>query len=184
MPQQSTIKKLPTPIIERLNFLIAENQLTLDDLTAWLDDQGHDVSRSAVGRHSKKYRGVAQKLQQSRDITSALVRELGEAAGQGEQGRLLVEMARSLVFDLLVKIQNEEMAGLSPKDVAMLGKGLAELGRALRLDQDFETKVREQAEKEARVKAAASTEQTLTKAGIKESTRKMIEKEILGLDRP
>lgn len=156
MPRKSSIKTLPEAVLARLNFMLAEGVTTLDDVVAWLDDQGHPRSRSAVGRYKANLDKVAARLRESREITEALTKELGSAAAQGKQGRLLVEMARGVVFDLLMKIQDADGEGISSMDVALLGKGLAELGRALRFDQDFETKIREQVANEEREKAAST----------------------------
>ena len=69
------------------------------------------------------------------------------------------------------------------RDAAFLGKGLAEMGRALRFDQDFETKIREQIAAEERQKAANVAGKAAKKAGISEASRKEIEETILGLKR-
>lgn len=185
MPVKSTIRTLPKQVLERLNFLIGENALTVDALTEWLDAQGHPRSRSAVHRHAQKINQVAARLRESREVTDAVVAELGDAATQGKQGRLLVEMTRSLVFDLLVKLQPGEdddgRPDLDAKDVAMLGKGLAELGRALRFDQDFEEKIRSRAEAEARASAAEVAAGAAKEGGLSDDTVQLIRSRILGL---
>lgn len=150
MPRKSTVTALLPPAeLRDLNEMIGSGRYTLDGLVEWLAERGYTISRSALHRHGIDVRKVAEKLQQSREVTQALVSELGESAAQGQHGRLLVEMARSIVFDMLMKIQAAEDGAvpLTPMDVAMIGKGLAELSRSLRFDQDFETKI--QASKEA-----------------------------------
>ncbi len=188
MPQKSTIKTLPAEVLATLNNHIAEGRLTIDDLVDWLDDAGHPKSRSAVGRHAQSYKQVARHLRESRQITDALAKELGESASQGKQGRLLVEMTRSMVFDLLVKLQGadkEEGAdnkdGLSTMDVQRLGKGLADLGKALRLDQDFENNIRERIAQEEREKAAKVAGKAIENAGLSSETIDMVQTQILGM---
>jgi len=171
MVPKSTIETLPEDVLGRLNSMIGKGRFTVDQLAGWLDEQGHTRSRSAVGRHSKGYRFIAAELRQSREITEALVAELGEAATQGKQGRLLVEMVRSLVFKLLVKLQkieasDENVSAIDSKDVQQLGKGLAELGRALRFDQDFEEKIRKQVQEEERAAAAGRAETAIAAASV------------------
>ncbi len=91
-------------------------------------------------------------------------------------------MTRTLVFDLLMKLQDEETE-LETKDVMMLGKGLSELGKALRHDQDYETKLREVIAEEERKKAADIVEQAASKAGkgLSRSAVDAIKAEILGV---
>lgn len=144
--------------------LLGEGRMTIDALTAWLDERGYEISRSAVGRAAQRQAAVAARLRESRAITEGLVQELGEAATQGQQGRLLVELSRSLVFDFLVKAQAEDVE-LDPKSAMMLAKGLAEFSRAARYDQDFEEKVETRARKLAAEMAAEKAGEMVEKAG-------------------
>ncbi|AUG53928.1 hypothetical protein CSC3H3_15285 [Thalassospira marina] len=169
--------------------LMATGRCSIDGLVDWLGKRGYEISRSSVGRYSQNFERVAARLRESRKITEAVTTELGEAAVQGQQGRLLVEMTRTLVFDLLIKLQEAQDsedgdgAEISAKDVMMLGKGLADLGKALRQDQDFETKVREQIAAEERKKAADIVEQAASKAGkgLSRAAVDSIKAEILGV---
>lgn len=158
--------------------LLSTGRLSIDGLTTWLEGKGYEISRSAVGRYSQNFERIAARLRQSREVTTALVAELGDSASQGKQGRLLVEMARALVFDMISKIDSGE--DLETKDVMMLGKGLAEMGKALRLDQDFEDKVREQVTQEERKKAAAAVTTAAKEAGLSEDTAAAIRAKIFG----
>lgn len=168
MPRKSSIQTLPQETLDQLNKQIAEGTRTLDELTEWLDEEGHPRSRSSLHRYSQQQEKVLAKLRQSRQITEAFAKELGESSTQGKQGRLLVEMARSLVFDLMTKLQEaEDGTAIDTKDVAFLGKGLAELGRALRFDQDFETKIREQVAKEYAERAVAAAQKLAKEKGVK-----------------
>lgn len=161
--------------------LLATGRLTIDGLTLWLEGRGYEISRSAVGRYAKSFDQVAGRLRESRQITEALVAELGDAAAQGKQGRLLVEMARSVVFDLLMKLQAED-AAVDTKDVQQLGKGLAELGKALRYDQDFELKIREAATRETKEAAADAVARVAKSAGLTKDTLEQLRAGIFGVD--
>lgn len=165
--------------------LLATGRLTIDALTLWLEGKGYEISRSAVGRYAQGFEKVAAKLRQSRQITDGLVAELGEAAAQGKQGRLLVEMARGLVFDLMMKLQESDEAAIDTKDVQQLGKGLAELAKALRYDQDFETKIREQIRKEeaeaAKHEAAEAVAKVAKQAGLSAEVLTQIRAGIFGV---
>lgn len=170
MGNKSTIETvLSAEDREELNRKIGAGSWTIDELLEWLNALDYEISRSSLGRHTSKINDIGKKLRESREITEALVSELGDSATQGKQGRLLVEMTRNIVFDLLVKIQDEKL-DIDSKDVAMLGKGLAELGRALRLDQDFEERIRTQIEKEVRESAASSVEKIGREKGISQDT--------------
>lgn len=187
-PKSKIETELSEDDLKDFRHLMATGRCSIDSLVGWLDKRGYEISRSSVGRYSQSFERVAARLRESRKITEAVTSELGEAAVQGKQGRLLVEMTRSLVFDLLMKLQPKEgedgdEVGISAKDVMMLGKGLADLGKALRQDQDFETKVREQIAAEEREKAAEIVEQAASKAGkgLSRAAVDSIKAEILGV---
>jgi hypothetical protein len=150
MGRKSSIDELDPRIRRELKRLILEDQLTIDAIVDHLSELGvDDISRSAVGRYKKREEKLARRLRQSREVTDALATNMSEAETQGKQGRLLVEISRTLVYDMIAGL--EEGENLDPKDIAMLGKGLAEMARAARFDQDFEQRVADvvKAEREA-----------------------------------
>jgi hypothetical protein len=183
MGNKSAIEtELSTEDRKELNRKIGSGTMTIDALTDWLAALGYEISRSSMGRHKKKVDIVGERLRQSRQLTDALVAEIGDSAAQGKQGRLLVEMTRNIVFDLLMKIQDEdEKYEIDSKDVAMLGKGLAELGKALRLDQDFEEKIRDRIEKEVSKRAADTVGETMKEAGLDDEQIQFWREEFLGI---
>lgn len=137
--------------------LLATGRLTIDGLTLWLEGRGYAISRSAVGRYAKDFDEVAARLRESREMAEAIVRELGPEATDGRQGRLLVEMLRTLVNEHLMKKLRGEDGGLDPQQFMFLAKALKDAAGAARLDQDFEVKVRTAALKEAADKLGAAT---------------------------
>jgi|GEM_PF-6405595 len=156
--------------------LLGSGRLTIDELTDWLDGHGYDISRSAVGRAAQRQAALAARLRETRAITDGLAAELGEAATQGRQGRLLVETSRSLVLDFLTRAETGE-GGLDPKDVMMLGKGLAELAKAARYDQDFEERV----EKRAQAMAAEMVDKAGPPAGLSADVIAKLKADFLGM---
>lgn len=158
--------------------LLATGRLTLDAMVMWLEGKGYGISRSSVHRYKSRYDRTAARLRQSREMTQALATELGDAEAQGQQGRVLVEMARTFVFDMMNALPDDQ--NLDPQGIALLGKGLAELARAARLDQDFEAKVAEARAKATR--SAATTAKTAAKAaGLTDDLARQIEAKILGV---
>ena len=167
-----------------LNKKIGNGGMTLDALVQWLDALGYEISRSSVGRYAVNINDAAQMMRESRQVTEALVAELGDASALGQQGRLLVEMLRTLVFELLLKIQNGEVESINSKDVMQLGKGLAEIAKALRSDQDYEEKIRTRLEKEIREQAANAVDEVArdNEKGLSRDTVDEIKRRILGIE--
>lgn len=157
MGRKSTLRRLPPEIQAEINRILSEGRLTLDELLEHLRGIGVEgVSRSALGRQKQKIDKVAAKLRQSREITSALVKELGEDTTAGEQGRLLVETLRGMVYDhLQERIDQGEPA--DPKNLMALARTLKDMAQATRMSQDYELKLREEARKEAEKKMEEAT---------------------------
>ncbi|MEX2450922.1 MAG: DUF3486 family protein [Rhodospirillales bacterium] len=185
MPPKSTVKKLPEEILDRVNKMLTDEELELDEIVDYLDTVGHPKSRSAVGRYKQKLDVAGRCLREQRMIVDALGKELGDAAMQGKQGRLLVELARTLAFDMIVKIRKAG-GDVTPKDVAALGKGLAELSRAQRFDQDFETNIREMVGKEhaEKLKNALGEAQAAGEPGLSAERVEQLRRDFLGVPLP
>ena len=183
MPVVSSIKTLPEPVLAEVNAALAAGRLTLDDITVMLAEAGHPRSRSALGRYKKQLDRVGAQLRQSREITEALVAELGPAAGDGKQGRLLVEILRKIVMDQLVDRLDDEGGGLEPRDVMFLGRALKELSQSTRLDQDFDVKIRDQVAKEEQRKAVKIIDEAAKtpEVGLSRDTADGIKARILGV---
>lgn len=152
MGRKSSLRRLPPEILQEVNRLLSEGRATLAEILEHLRGMGVEtVSLSALGRQKQRIDKVAAKLRQSREMTEALVREIGPSVVEGQQGRLLVQTLRDLVFDHLVT-RVEEGDVDDPKALMALARTLKDMAQANRLDQDFEAKVRERVEKEVKAK--------------------------------
>lgn len=167
MARNSSIKQLPDKLLAQVNFLLTEKGWTIDQVVDYLSEAGHPVSRSAVGRYKQNVDKLGERLRQSREITEALVREIGPHARDGKQGRLLVEILRNLVFDQLAKQMDGEGEDMVTQDFFFLGKALKEMAQAARLDQDFDSKIREKIREEEREKAQKEVAGKVASAGRK-----------------
>lgn len=187
MPPRHQIKRLPSNVRTSIDRWLTDENRSVDDFTQFLAEllAPHEisVSRSSAHRYMVSHEVSAARLRQSREMTAALAKELPDAAMQGQQGRMLVEMTRTFVHDLLVQAHSEGST-LDPKAIANIGKGLADLARAARLDQDFETKVeelRKQIELEMKLKAVDSMEKVATEAGLSADRVAQIRRDFLGI---
>jgi hypothetical protein len=183
MPRRSRVETdLPKDVRIWLERALADGNFSgYEQLSAALAEKGFSISKSALHRHGQKMEATQRLLRDARMVTESLAAELGDAAIQGKQGRVLVETTRALVTQMLEKLAGGD-GTMTPKDAMMLGKALAELGRALRFDQDFETKVREQVAQEEREKAASTAATAATDVGATEDQVAFIRAKILGID--
>lgn len=187
MGQKSSIEtELEEEDRKALDQLIMSGKWTLNGMLEWLGEKGYGtIRRSSLHRHVQKTERVGAKLRESRVMTEALVKELGPDVTEGKQGRLLVEVLRTMVFDHLSKQMEggEGAVGFDAQDFFFLAKAMKEMAGANKIDLDRELKIREEAEKKTKAEAAARVEQVLkadTSKGITKETQEAIIKGILG----
>lgn len=157
MARPSTIETLPPELRTAFDrFLATRKDLTIDDVTAWLNEQlagsgvQLSVSRSAVGRYRKSFEEVAAHIRESREIASAFARELG-AVPEGDMGGVLIEMLRSLVYKVGARKLGDD--AVDPVEIARLAKAVKDLAAGTKLGVEAEAKIREQARRELEAEA-------------------------------
>ena len=180
MPRKSSVRKLPKEFRSEVDRLLRDGRHTLDEILAHLRTLGNgDISRSALGRYKKDFDTVAKRLRESREVVEQLTVELGPQVTEGRHGRLLVESLRALTFDVLLpKLHGEET---DTKELFFLAQSIKAMSQAARQDQDFETKIREQAAAEAKRSAASAAEDVGREQGLSAQTVEAIKASILGV---
>ncbi len=176
MAARSTITSLPEEVAAQFDDQVRAGRLSIDQLTAWLQEAGHPRSRSAVGRYVKKINEQLAELRRTREVTKIMVNSLGEAGVEGEQGRVLGELVGNLTFTALrsMQVSGEDP---DPKAVVQLARAVRDLGAANQLHLEHQVRA-----KTLRDAAKVATE-AAGRAGLSKATRTRIEQEILGLSR-
>ena len=157
MAQRSSIERLPDDIRDKLHELLRDPRVTQLEATkrinAILEEEGvpDRVSKSAVNRYAGKMEEVGAKLRQSREIAKMWIGKLG-AAPQGEVGKLLNEMIRTLAFEMTLNL-SEGTIEAEPKMLKDLAIAIERLERAattnVKREQEIRAKEREAAKKDA-----------------------------------
>jgi hypothetical protein len=123
---------------------------------------------------------VGEKLRQSREVSQMWIAKLGTQPA-GQVGVLINEMIRTLIFELMVKLQDKEIeiedAPELAKMIKNLANGVERLERAASENEKREAEIRKQAAAEAAETAAKSA----TKAGLSTDAVAQIKREILGI---
>lgn len=167
MARRSSIKRLPAEIRELIGGLLGQGR-TLDEIVAKLGELDIEVSRSALGRHKKEIDKIGERMRRVREISNAFVEKLG-AAPEGKQGRLILELMQTVVFDVLLAQgdpadgEDGKTATVDAQDVFYLARAIKDLTQAEKLSADRELKIREAVAK----KAAEAAESAVKDAGRK-----------------
>lgn len=191
MPRQSSIKRLPREIQARIGLLF-EQGFTLDEMLAALEENNVRLSRSALHRHKQSIEKVAEKVHRSRAVAEALVQRFGTEP-ESKTTRLNVELTHSVILDLLTQADDQaddqkegqkanKDSVASPMGAMLLAKALEHLAKAKRQDAELITKIREEAAKEARDKAAQAAENAGKQLGMTKEQAAFIRAEILGVE--
>jgi len=178
--RKSSIEKLPLSIRKEIGRLRSEEGLSIDDILERLKGATPDVtiSRSAMGRYTKRIDAMQELLKESREAATALVSGLGER-GEGDVQRLNTELAQSLLTRLMMGEDGKALS-LDPQEAMFLGSAIKSLTAASRDNAAFTEKV----EKRVRERAAEIAKTTAREGGISAQLADTIAARILGVTPP
>ena len=147
--------------------------MTLDELHEFVLGKcaavGADApSRTALWRYSAHFSAAAQVMRENRDMARALAQELGAESVEGEQGRLLVEMLRGLVYRTMQERMTEPDAKFDPAEVDKIARSLKNLSQAMSLEADFAKRIKDEARREAQAQIRNRIKELGTAAELKE----------------
>ena len=177
MAKRSSVEQLPQVIRHELERKLADNGFS--DYTAlaeWLNEQGYEISRSAVHRYGAKI----QKRFASIKASTEAARLIAEGASDEADTRseALVAMVQTELFDALVEIG--DMDDLTPVEkfnmIAKASKNVASLTSASTRLKKFQTELKDKMDK-----AFAEIEQQNKQGTLDVATLKRIRTEVYGL---
>lgn len=185
MPRVSSIKRLP-PEVRDIIGKLREQGRTLDEILEALRPLDVTISRSALGRHTKRMDAIAAKLEESQVIADALVRRMGETP-ESKTTRLNMQMMQTAMYRILGQALGGDEDGqgagnFTTKETMELARALDHLTRAAKNDADLIARVREEARKEACEKAAEAAAVAGRQQGLDENQVAFIRAEILGVE--
>lgn len=174
MPRPSSVEQLPPQILAEVQELI-RNRVSIDAIVNHLRTLGEDVSRSSVGRYSKKYSDQLSRFQEAQNVAGVWVQKLSDNS-TGDVGQLIAEMLKTLAFEHLASI-GDGKDGTDPERLMLLGRMAKDIASADKMRTDLALKIRQQLAKEA-----AETAEEVGKAeGLSAATVDKIKAAVLGI---
>ena len=125
MAGRSSVDALPPEVRAAVHAAIRDGA-TIDEIVAQVHTAGSTVSRSAVGRFTKRARELVKRQRQADKFAEIWVRELGERP-EGKIGRLAGEMLRTVALGAAVELGERaetEAEGVDPKEIGALALAL------------------------------------------------------------
>lgn len=147
MGRQSTIKQLPDGIREEVDRMVRDDGWTIDEITDRIQELGGDASRSAVGRYVKSAREQMEKYRQAQEVSKVWVKKLEEEPN-GDVGRLLIEMLRTVSFTTISNMGDDD-DGATPNDLMMLARAIKDMTSADKTALDRELRARREVARQA-----------------------------------
>ena len=187
MGRPSTIKRLPPQVRERLNEWIRDESVTQSEAAALVNEllaqlyPGHPpVSRKAVNRYDLSMREAGEKIRQAREISELWIAKLGSGPG-GKTGHLITEMIRAMVYEVMLKLHQEDLDPDSMPGVIDALKSLALT--AARVERASEISARR--EREIKLQAAEELAERTRKepGGVTPERLREIAREVYGVQR-
>jgi hypothetical protein len=111
---RSSISKLDPQIKAELDRLLKDDRLTITEVVEHLRGLGAQVSRSAVGRYHQRFEEIGKRMRESREVAKVWADRLGSEP-QGDIGKMVMELLRTLAFDVSLAMTEPDEDGNAPK---------------------------------------------------------------------
>lgn len=179
----SKIERLPDDVKAFLDAMLRDREYSqqdiLDEVNKQIAAQGlpeHDqISRSGLNRYATRMEQIGKRMRETNAIADAWVSKLGDAP-TGQVGNLLIQMTRSMAFDLTLSLQEKD----EPASVQMLRELALTIKRLESASMDSlkrEKEIRKAFAEEAATKAETAAKQ----AGLSKDAIATIKADILGI---
>lgn len=185
----SKIEQLPDEVKGFLDALLRDRQYSqqeiLDEVNRQIDALGlpgsEKLSRSGLNRYATRMEAIGKKMRETNAVADAWVQRLGDKP-QGQVGNLLIQMTRSMAFDLALAAQDQtnEDGEEEPVSLGMLKDLSLTIQRLEKASMD--SLKREKEIRKAFAEEAANTAEKAAKAaGLTAQAIATIKNEILGI---
>ena len=187
MAGKSSIERLPENVKKRIQQLLRENRLTLEELVATLQsefpEQSGLPSKSSVGRYSASIKSIVAREREIAVASEALVGELGENF-DSKSGALLAQavttLANRVAFAALERTDDEGGEAVDIGDVLDLARAAKTVQEARSLNYKERRAVADYARQQLLQEQAEKLKAMGNKGGVTEDTKRAI-REALGI---
>jgi hypothetical protein len=159
--------ELPQELKREVDRLLVEGNVTYDDIKAFLEEKGYDISRSAIGRYGKEFLASYQRLRVIEEKSRALVSEAGD-------GMVLEEAAAKIFAQKIIEAQLLE--GFDVLENPRLIADFAKLQSSTVARERFKRELKDKVEK-----TAESVVRTARQGGLSDEKAEEIRRKILGI---
>lgn len=102
--QSRIVRELPAELIEAINNKLVNEGLTYQEITDFLNEKGHNISRSSVGRYGKQFADRLERLKVIREQAKTIVETAEDRPMALAEGAN--QIAIQMIMETLLKIPN------------------------------------------------------------------------------
>lgn len=171
MAPRSKVEQLPEAVRQELEQkLIGNGFADYLALSAWLGEQGFEISKSSLHRWGSDFEERVDALRIATQQAKAIVKASPD--DEGDMSEALMRLMQERIFSALVSLE------VDPKKINLgsLAKALAPIARASIVQKKYASEVRERA-----TAAAAAVDAAVKTAGLSAETASDLRKQILGI---
>lgn len=103
--------ELPPELIEEVNARLVEGH-TYQEVTDWLKEMGHQISKSSVGRYGKDFLSRLERLRVVKEQARAIVEESGDRPAT-EMHEAANQLAVQLIMETLITVPDMKEAEIT-----------------------------------------------------------------------
>lgn len=179
----SKIDLLPADIQRELNALLSDKRHSQADIRAAINElidktglpEGMKLSRSGLNRYAADMETAGAKIREMNAIAEQWTGQI-DIEKSGETSKILIQLVRSLAFDVMMKIQTGE-GDIDPKGLKELATAIEKLEKSATESTKREREIRLQYAAEA---AEAVKEELRGQDGMSEELERSIRRVLLG----
>ena len=187
MPKKSKIQLLPQDIKQELDAMLRDGRLTQQEILEIVNQMVLEsehanyaftiehaeptISRSGLNRYAQSMEKAGEKIRQARAMADQWIEKNGTS---DNTPRLAIEVARTMVFDWIMKHQDDE---LDSKAVREASQALMNLEKAASENVKREEQIRENERK----RILEDTQKQMKQSGISADAFEAVKKSILGV---
>lgn len=123
MPLINKVKRLKAELRETVNKLL-QNGETIDSVTAFLNEQGQEISRSTVGRYRLEWQEAVKDIEEARAFAEMTVERLANQS-EDKVAILNAQLLETAFHRLLQALHQLEKNGEEPEKIIKLYERLA-----------------------------------------------------------
>ena len=171
MGRPSLIESNPV-LLKAVNQALARGGVTIDDITQMLDEMGHEIGRSSVGRQTKKLKDMARRARDIRAAADAFAANFGDMGDN--QTKLMVQLIVTIITE---KLADSPQGESTPLEIQRLASAVKDAIGAQKIDTELRARIRRDAHEEGK----AAAERALASTGATQAQIEALRREFLGL---